>query len=124
MRSNSFYNLPDGFGKKYPWKQTSVEQNSFDTLLRLLVASIIRQYDKPKPCNLQMYANGHALRAVLFQGIKEKGEHPIDYASSLLNNSKKNYSTSERQHLKIVWALNKFIGYIELLQNYVTKQIW
>ncbi|GBL94134.1 Retrovirus-related Pol polyprotein from transposon 17.6 [Araneus ventricosus] len=40
-------------------------------------------------------------------------EHPIEYASRLLNSAKTNYSTTEREALAVVWALNKFKGYIE-----------
>ncbi|GBL91388.1 Retrovirus-related Pol polyprotein from transposon 17.6 [Araneus ventricosus] len=40
-------------------------------------------------------------------------ERPIEYARRLLNSAERNYSTTERKALSIVWALNKFRGYIE-----------
>ncbi|GFW35383.1 retrovirus-related Pol polyprotein from transposon 297 [Trichonephila clavipes] len=49
---------------------------------------------------------------VLLQG-KDKEEHPIEFASRLLNPAERNYSTTEREALAVVWALNKFRGYID-----------
>jgi hypothetical protein len=54
----------------------------------------------------------YALGAVLTQ-ISEDGEHPIEYASRTLNQSEINYSTTEKEALAVVWALDKFRGYVE-----------
>ncbi|GFX42983.1 retrovirus-related Pol polyprotein from transposon 297 [Trichonephila clavipes] len=45
-------------------------------------------------------------------GPSEK-EHPIEYANRLLSSSKRNYSTTEREALAVVWALEKLRGYVE-----------
>ncbi|GFX89422.1 retrovirus-related Pol polyprotein from transposon 17.6, partial [Trichonephila clavipes] len=50
--------------------------------------------------------------AVLLQG-EGSDEHPIEYASRLLTPAERNYSTTEREALALVWALKKFRGYIE-----------
>ncbi|GFU07447.1 hypothetical protein TNCV_3210521 [Trichonephila clavipes] len=55
----------------------------------------------------------YALGAVLLQGESPTDEQPVEYASRLLSSAEKNYSTTEREALAIVWALNKFRGYIE-----------
>ncbi|GFT49507.1 retrovirus-related Pol polyprotein from transposon 412 [Trichonephila clavipes] len=49
----------------------------------------------------------------LLQGESPTDEQPVEYASRLLSSAEKNYSTTEREALAIVWALNKFRGYIE-----------
>lgn len=64
------------------------------------------------PFAIQTDASAYALGAVLLQGKCQK-EHPIEYASRLLNSAERNYSTTEREALAIVWACNKFGGYIE-----------
>ncbi|GFW35954.1 retrovirus-related Pol polyprotein from transposon 17.6 [Trichonephila clavipes] len=57
-------------------------------------------------------ASNYALGAVLLQG-EGSDEHPIEYASRLLTPAERNYSTTEREALAVVWALKKFRGYIE-----------
>ncbi|GBM67686.1 Retrovirus-related Pol polyprotein from transposon 17.6 [Araneus ventricosus] len=59
-----------------------------------------------------MDASSYAPGAVLLQGA-DMEEDPTEYASKLLNSAERNYSTSEREALAVVWALNKFRGYIE-----------
>ena len=53
-----------------------------------------------------------ALRAVLVQGEKDE-EHPIEYASRLLKPAERIYSTTEREALAVVWAVENYRGYIE-----------
>ncbi|GFV91860.1 retrovirus-related Pol polyprotein from transposon 17.6 [Trichonephila clavipes] len=64
------------------------------------------------PCIIRTDASNYALGAVLLQG-EGSDEHPIEYASRLLTPAERNYSTTEREALAVVWALKKFRGYIE-----------
>ncbi|GBN21296.1 Retrovirus-related Pol polyprotein from transposon 17.6 [Araneus ventricosus] len=92
---------------------TESEQNAFTTLKKCLISPpILSQADFTKPFVLRTDASSYALGAVLLQGA-DMEEHPIEYASRLLNSAERNYSTTEREALAVVWALNKFRGYIE-----------
>ncbi|GFU76754.1 retrovirus-related Pol polyprotein from transposon 297 [Trichonephila clavipes] len=73
---------------------------------------ILKQAVSPKPFLIRTDASNYALGAVLLQG-EDKEEHPVEFASRLLNPAERNYSTTEREALAVVWALNKFRGYID-----------
>ncbi|KAG5873264.1 hypothetical protein JTB14_013175 [Gonioctena quinquepunctata] len=95
------------------WNWTERHQESFETLKSLLMtAPILQQADEGKPFSIRTDASSFALGAVLVQGEGAE-EHPVEYASRLLTKPEQNYSTTEREALAVVWALDKFRGYIE-----------
>ncbi|GBM40553.1 Transposon Tf2-6 polyprotein [Araneus ventricosus] len=99
--------------KKTFWTWTESEQNAFTTLKNCLVSPpILSQADFTNPSVLWTDASNYAFGAVLLQG-SDMEEHPIEYASRLLTSVERNYSTTEREALAVVWALNKFRGRIE-----------
>lgn len=58
-------------------------------------------------------ASGVAVGAVLAQpDAALKMDRPVHYASRLLNKAERNYSTTEREGLAIVYALHKFRHYL------------
>ncbi|GFX99386.1 retrovirus-related Pol polyprotein from transposon 297 [Trichonephila clavipes] len=71
------------------------------------------QVDPKQPFIIQTDASSYALGAILLQGESPTDEQPVEYASRLLSSAEKNYSTTEREALAVVWALYKFRGYIE-----------
>ncbi|KAG5880369.1 hypothetical protein JTB14_029495 [Gonioctena quinquepunctata] len=95
------------------------EQTAFDELKKLLVTAL-RQCDKTEPYVIRKDSSNHLLGAVLLQGEGED-EHPVEYASRLLNAAERNHSTSEREALAVVWALGKSRGYIEGSQMKLNK---
>ncbi|GBM19385.1 Retrovirus-related Pol polyprotein from transposon 412 [Araneus ventricosus] len=100
--------------KNIVWKWSEQEQQAFQTLKqRLVTPPVLRQVDPTKPFTIRTDASGYALGAVLLQGDSPADERPIEYASRLLSSAEKNYSTTEREALAVVWALDKFRGYIE-----------
>ncbi|GBM50822.1 Retrovirus-related Pol polyprotein from transposon 17.6 [Araneus ventricosus] len=95
------------------WRWEHEEQKAFNILKQLLVSPpVLKQCDSAKPYIIRTDASNFALGAVLAQG-EIPDELPIEYASRLLTSAEKNYSTTKREALSVVWALQKFIGYIE-----------
>lgn len=98
--------------KKQKWKWSNEEQAAFEELKKLLsTPPILQQVNENMPFFLWTDASNYALGAVLLQG--EKYYNPIEYASRLLIPAERNYSTTEREALAVVWAVQKFRGYIE-----------
>ncbi|GFU30805.1 retrovirus-related Pol polyprotein from transposon 17.6 [Trichonephila clavipes] len=100
-----------------PPLKTSKNYNLFCKIVRGFedIFKILRRFhqaDGTKPYIIRTDASNYALGAVLLQG-EGSDEHPIEYASRLLTPAERNYSTTEREALAVVWALKKFRGYIE-----------
>ncbi|KAM2710252.1 hypothetical protein EV2_047832 [Malus domestica] len=74
---------------------------------KLTSAPIIVPPDWNLPFELMCDASDYALGAVLGQR-KDKQPHVIYYASQTLNDAQLNYSTTEKELLAVVFALDKF----------------
>ncbi|KAI8436675.1 hypothetical protein MSG28_010163 [Choristoneura fumiferana] len=99
--------------KNATWKWEEEQTTAFAKLRELLTTSpILAQADHTKPYIIKTDASSYALGAVLVQGEGDK-EHPVEYASRLLTKAERNYSTTEREALAVVWAVEKFRGYVE-----------
>ena len=105
--------LTDLLKKNRPFKWTSAEEDSFSQLKTLLTSSpCLATSIEDKPFYLYTDASNYALGAVLCQGERDSCR-PIEYASRLLIPAERNYCTTEREALAIVWALDRFRGYLE-----------
>ncbi|KAM2222571.1 hypothetical protein ACFXTI_016707 [Malus domestica] len=85
---------------------------SFNKLKELLTTTpIIVPPDWSLPFELMCDASDYALGVVLGQR-KDKRPHVIYYASRTLNDAQLNYSTTEKELLAVVFALDKFRSYL------------
>ncbi|KAM1862912.1 hypothetical protein ACFX14_003310 [Malus domestica] len=90
-------------------KECTASLNQLKELLT--TAPIIVPPDWSLPFELMCDASDYALGAVLGQR-KDKRPHVIYYASRTLNDAQLNYSTTEKELLAVVFALDKFRSYL------------
>ena len=57
-------------------------------------------------------ASNFAIGAILAQPGEHKMDFPISYASRQLNSAEKNYTTTEREGLGMIYAVKKFRHYL------------
>ena len=95
---------------QWEWNQSA--EDAFNHLRQLLVhAPVLKQADLKKPFKIYTDASDFALGAVLVQGEKET-EKPVEFASRRLVGAEIRYSTTEKEALAVVWALDKFKAYV------------
>ena len=98
--------------KEMGFEFTTYCRSAFDDLkARLTSAPIIQAPDWSKPFEIMCDASDYAMGAVL--GQKEaRASYVIQYASMTLNDAQRNYSTTEKEMLAVVFALEKFRQYL------------
>ena len=97
--------------QKFVW--SALQQAAFLEIKQMITtAPCLATADVDKPFFLFTDASSYALGAVLCQGSPE-APVPIEYASRLLIPAERNYNTTDREALAIIWALDKFRGYLE-----------
>ncbi|GFU81375.1 retrovirus-related Pol polyprotein from transposon opus [Trichonephila clavipes] len=93
-------------GVEFHWGPEEVE--AFNSLKKALTSDpVLGMYDERASTEIHTDASGYGIGAVLVQ-IQNNVEKVIAYASRTLTKAEKNYSTTERKCLAIVWATNKF----------------
>lgn len=86
---------------------------SFELLKRKLVkAPILRFPNWSKKFNVHIDASAIAVGAVLTQPADDGMDHPNAYASRKLNSTERNYSTTEREGLGMIFSLQKYRHYL------------
>ena len=98
--------------KDIPFQWSPECELAFNTLKAKLVSPpIVQAPDWKRPFELMCDANDYAIGAVLRQRT-DHGPYVIHYASKSLNDAQKNYTTTEKELLAVVFALDKFRSYL------------
>lgn len=101
-------------GSKFVWNEQC--DAAFRKMKEFLVsAPILSCPDYSRPFVVQTDASGYGIGAVLSQPYPE-GDKVICYLSRSLNRCEKNYSTTQKECLAVIWALEKLRPYLELVQ--------
>jgi hypothetical protein len=88
-------------------------QKGLDTLKKKLVTALILTFpDWNKEFHVHMDASPIVLGVALSQPGEGDIHHPIDFASRKLSITKKNHTTTKREGLEMVYALQKFRHYL------------
>ncbi|KAM2050843.1 hypothetical protein ACFX16_032531 [Malus domestica] len=100
------------FQKEVAFKFNKECETTFKTINDMLTsAPIIMPPDWSLPFELMCDASDYAIGVALGQ-MRNKQPHVIHYASQTLNDAQLNYSTTEKELLEVVFALDKFRSYL------------
>lgn len=99
-------------GMEFEWG--AKQQESFKILkTRLCEAPISAFPDFNKSFILTTDASDYAVGTVLSQVGEDEEERPIAYLSRLLNKAERNYTTTEKECLAVLYAMNQFRPYLK-----------
>ena len=107
--------LSDRTGKKFPNKlRWSAEcEKAFNLLkIALITRPVLKLPNFDKPFIVQVDASERGLGAVLCQKDEQGREHPVVYASRKLLERERSLSTTEKECLSLVWAIQLLHPYL------------
>ncbi|MCO5592031.1 hypothetical protein L7F22_046025 [Adiantum nelumboides] len=96
---------------KFEW--TDECEKAFQILKqRLISAPILKAPDWDKIFHVHVDASAFAIGCILAQLGEKNMDFPISYSSRQLNSAEKNYTTTKRKGLGIIYAVKKFRHYL------------
>ena len=88
---------------------TNEYEQDFQNLKNALIfAPILKAPYWNKTFHVHIYTLAYAIGCILAQPHENNMDFPVSYSSSQLNNAKKNYTTTKREGLLMVYAVKKF----------------
>ena len=110
--SSSARPLSDLLKKTVAFEWTQKHQQIFEDLKNALCIAPVLQYpDIEKPFILTTDASDYAVDAVLSQG-KVGEDRPIAYMSKMMKPAERNYGTTEKECLAIIYAILHYRPYL------------
>ena len=98
--------------KNVPFKWTDRQSKAVEELKeKLCTAPILKLPDWNKVFHLYSDASGSAIGACLMQPYETNGQimlHPVSFLSKSLNQAQRNYSTTKREALGLLYALEQY----------------
>ncbi|KAK9701510.1 Integrase core domain [Popillia japonica] len=111
--SSPITDLLHGRKKGQPIKWTAEADKALQAIKHsLTTAPVLASPDYTKPFVINCDASDTGVGAVLYQTI-DGVEHPIAYMSKNLNKCQRKYSTTEKELLAVLVAVEKFRSYVE-----------
>ncbi|KAL3698608.1 hypothetical protein R1sor_012684 [Riccia sorocarpa] len=95
----------------YEWKEE--QQKAFEKMkVALVSAPVLRSPKWGDPFHVYVDTSSFAIGTILSQKDENNKDFPIYYASRQLNEAEKNYTTTEREALGMVYSCKKFRTYL------------
>ena len=99
--------------KDAKWIWTREHQANFEKLKQCLIsAPVLIRPDFSQPFQLHCDASDFALGAVLTQE-GDDGQHPIIFINRLLTSAERKFTTTEKECLAVLWAVERLRHYLE-----------
>lgn len=99
--------------KRTPFKWSTDCDGAFQKVKEFLISSpVISCPDFERPFSIQTDASDYGLGAVLTQSYPD-GEKVISFISRSLSTSERKFSTTEKECLAVLWAIERFRPYVE-----------
>ena len=96
-----------------PFRWTETEEKAYDALkIMLSQAPVVQPPDWTRPFHVFVDASDIAIGSTLMQLTTPNWYRPVYYSSRKLSTAERNYSTTEREGLIMIYNINKFRHYL------------
>ena len=98
---------------RVPFQWAETEEKAYQAVkVMLLQAPVVQPPDWSKSFHVFVDASDVAIGSVLMQLTEPKWYRPVYYASRKLSKAERNYSTTEREALGMVYSVTKYRHYL------------